>query len=180
MRVLEKNKIKVIETEKLLKEIITSPQEFLENNKLIQALKSQSAIAKYQDNERNISPCSLNTVKSLAEVMLDRGFYSLNELRINAKLAIESAQSSKNNSKPNKQTVIGLKQKVKELESQLEVMRQSNLFMTITIQELRSRLKQLSEHEGTLEERKELYQYHNKKVEAQLSYSLHGEFSGSM
>lgn len=91
MKVLEKNQTKVLETEKLLKEIITTPAEFKDDEVLMKALKSQSGIAKYQDQERNITSCSLNTVKSISEALLERGFLSLDELRINAKLAIEAA-----------------------------------------------------------------------------------------
>ncbi|MFA0520523.1 hypothetical protein AB4501_26590, partial [Vibrio sp. 10N.222.55.E8] len=90
MKVLEKNQTKILETEKLLKEIITAPTEFKNDEELLKALKSQSGIAKYQNQERNITPCSLNTVKSISEALLERGFLSLDELRINAKLAVEA------------------------------------------------------------------------------------------
>nr|MBF4307656.1 hypothetical protein [Vibrio anguillarum] len=85
---LEKNQTKILETEKLLREIITTPTEFKNDEELLKALKSQSGIAKYQNEERNITSCSLNTVKNISEALLERGFLSLDELRINAKLAI--------------------------------------------------------------------------------------------
>ncbi len=116
MKVLEKNQTKILETENLLKEIITAPTEFKDDEELLKALKSQSGIAKYQNQERNITSCSLNTVKSISEALLERGFLSLDELRINAKLAVEAVHHNEKASKGNKQTVVGLKHKVSELE----------------------------------------------------------------
>ncbi|MEZ8052551.1 hypothetical protein [Vibrio atlanticus] len=175
MKVLEKNQTKVLETEKLLREIITSPVGFKGDEELLKALKSQSAIAKYQNQERNITSCSLNTVKSISESLLERGFLSLDELRINAKLAIETLHHVEKSSKGNKQTKVGLKHKVAELESELDAAQRSNSLLTVMVLELRSRLKQLATHEGTVEERQELYREHNRKIEAQMNFTLNGE-----
>ncbi|MGX9419305.1 hypothetical protein ACWU4D_18415 [Vibrio sp. WJH972] len=175
MKVLEKNQTKVLETEKLLREIITSPIEFKRDEELIKALKSQSAIAKYRNQERNIASCSLNTVKNISEALLERGFLSLDELRINAKLAVEAVHHAEKTFKGNKQTVVGLKHKVAELESELDAAQRSNSLLTGMVSELRSRLKQLSVHEGTVEERQELNREYNRKIEAQMNYTLNGE-----
>ncbi|MCQ1060383.1 hypothetical protein LRP52_36940 [Photobacterium sp. ZSDE20] len=175
MKVLEKNQTKVLETDKLLREIITSPAEFKDDEELQLALKSQSAIAKYQNQERRIASCSLNTLKSLSDALLDRGFLSLDELRINAKLAIEAAHHAEKGSKGNKQTVVGLRHKVDELQSELDAAQRSNFLLTVMVSELRSKLKQLAVHEGTVEERQELYRVHNKGIEAELNYTLDGE-----
>ncbi|OBU36488.1 hypothetical protein [Photobacterium phosphoreum] len=175
MKVLEKNQTKVLETEKLLREIITSPAEFKDDEELLKALKSQSAIAKYQNQGRDITSCSLNTVKSISEALLERGFLSLDELRINAKLAIDATHCDERASKGNKQTAVGLKHKVAELESELDAAQRSNFLLTVMVSELRSKLKQLAVHEGTVEERQELYRVHNKKIEAELNYTLNGE-----
>lgn len=176
MKVLEKNQTKILETEKLLREIIITPAEFKNDEELLKALKSQSGIAKYQNQERNITSCSLNTVKSISEALLERGFLSLDELRINAKLAVEeAAHLDEKASKGNKQTVVGLKHKVAELESELDATQRSNSLLTVMVSELRSRLKQLANHEGTVEERQELYREHNRKIEAQMNFTLNGE-----
>lgn len=175
MKVLEKNQTKILETEKLLKEIITAPTEFKNDEELLKALKSQSGIAKYQNQERNITSCSLNTVKSISEALLERGFLSLDELRINAKLAVEAVHHNEKASKGNKQTVVGLKHKVSELESELDAAQRSNSLLTVMVSELRSRLKQLANHEGTVEERQELYREHNRKIEAQMNFTLNGD-----
>ncbi|MEZ9997170.1 hypothetical protein AB4428_02520 [Vibrio lentus] len=175
MKVLEKNQKKILETEKLLREIITTPAEFKNDEELLKALKSQSGIAKYQNEERNITSCSLNTVKSISEALLERGFLSLDELRIKAKLAIEAVHLDEKASKGNKQTVVGLKHKVAELESELDAAQRSNSLLTVVVSELRSRLKQLANHEGTVEERQELYREHNRKIEALMNFTLNGE-----
>ncbi|MGR5245891.1 hypothetical protein ACP3VU_14310 [Vibrio sp. PNB23_22_6] len=174
MKVLEKNQTKILETEKLLREIITTPAEFKNDEELLKALKSQSGIAKYQNQERNITSCSLNTVKSISEALLERGFLSLDELRINAKLAIEAAHHAEKASKGNKQTVVGLKHKVSELESELDAAQRSNSLLTAMIIELRSKLKQIANKE-TLEERQEIYRRHNRTIEAQMNYIDKGE-----
>ncbi|MGR5451939.1 hypothetical protein ACP3V3_19695 [Vibrio sp. PNB22_3_1] len=174
MKVLEKNQTKILETEKLLREVITSPVEFKDDEELMKALKSQSGIAKYQNQERNITSCSLNTVKSISEALLERGFLSLDKLRINAKLAIEAAHHAEKASKGNKQTVVGLKHKVSDLESELDAAQRSNSLLTAMIIELRSKLKQIANKE-TLEERQELYREHNRKIEAQMNFTLNGE-----
>ncbi|MBF4405355.1 hypothetical protein EAY15_19490, partial [Vibrio anguillarum] len=72
-------------------------------------------------------------------------------------------------------TVVGLQHKVAELESELDAAQRSNFLLTVMVSELRSRLKQLANHEGTVEERQELYRTYNKKVEAELNYTLNGE-----
>lgn len=175
MEVLEKNQTKVIETEKLLRAIIEAPLNFRDDDDLQKALKSQSTIAKYENQERHIVTCSLNTVKSISDSLLDRGFLGFNELRINAKAAIETALYDEKGGRPNKQTATGLKLCVAKLEHQVDVMQRTNFFLTVMVSELRSKTKQLSEHNGTLEERKELYRVHNKKIEAELNYTQNGE-----
>tara|TARA_R110001606_G_scaffold372284_2_gene529359 strand:- start:452 stop:982 length:531 start_codon:yes stop_codon:yes gene_type:complete len=172
LKVLKKNQAKVIETEKLLKEVIKSPIDFIGDEGLKDALKSQAAIADYQNLERNIVSCSLNTVKSRSEDLLTRGFISLDELRKNAKSAIEASLLGVKTSKSNKQSAVGLKKRVGELESQLDKAQRSNFLMTVMISELRSKLKQLAEYKGSVEKRKEIYRYHNKKIEAELNHTL--------
>ncbi|MCG9647085.1 hypothetical protein L1D24_00730 [Vibrio brasiliensis] len=175
MRVVERNQKKVLETEKLLKEIITSPNDFKDDVDLIGALRSQSAIAKYENQDRDITACSLNTLKSNSEALLERGFQALDELRINAKEKIENAHNEEGAIRGNKQTAAGLRVKVAELESELDAVQRSNFLLTVMVSELRSKLKQLAMHEGTTEERQDLYREHNRKVEAELNYTLNGE-----
>ena len=175
MKVLEKNQTKVLETVSLLRKVIISPISFIDNDELVNALKSQSGISKYQCLENNIASCSLNTLKNISEVLLDRGFIALDELRINAKLAIEQSLLDERRSKENKQSAVSLNRKIVELKSQLDVTRRINTQMTVIISELRSRLKELVEHDGPIEERKELHRHYNKKIEAELNHTFNGK-----
>ncbi len=175
MKVLEKNQTKVLETEKFLREIITSPTTFKDDAELLKVLTSQAGIAKYENPERNIPSCSLNTLKSNSEALLDRGFLSLDELRINAKLAINNVLYAEKSTRGNKQTATGLQHKVSELKAQLDSAHRSNALLTAMVMEMRAKLKQLAMHEGTQEDRRELYRVHNRKLEAQMSYTFNGE-----
>ncbi|TCV12434.1 hypothetical protein [Vibrio crassostreae] len=175
MKVLEQNQTKILETETFLREIITSPTEFKCDAELLKALTSQAGIAKYENPERNIASCSLNTLKSNSEALLERGFLALDELRINAKSAIEGVLHDKKSTKGNKQTTIGLKLKVSELEAQLDTAQRSNALLTNIVMEMRSKLKQLAMDEGAQEERQQIYRTYNLKLKAKMSYMLDGE-----
>jgi len=171
MKVTEKNQTKILETEKLLLAIIKTPNDFKDDAGLYKALKSQSAMAKYENSEYQIVSCSLNTVKSNSESLLNRGFLGFDELRVNAKTAIEVTLHAEKIGKPNKQTATGLKLKVEELECQLDAMRFACFNLTTVVGDLRSHAKKLSEHSGTFEQRIELYQEENIRVELKLSHA---------
>lgn len=175
MKVLEKNQTKVLETEKLLKEIITTPADFKDDEDLLDVLKSQSDIAKYKNHKRNIEPCSLNTLKSNADALLESGFLALDELRIKAKKKIEEAQSDTGAAKGKSKTKADLESEKAELKSERDAAQRSNTLLTAMVIELRSKLKQLADHEGTAEERQELYREHNQKIQAQMNFISNGE-----
>jgi len=172
METLEVNQKKVLETKSLLIEIITTPENFKVIDEISAALHSQQGLAKFSDSERGIAPCSLNTLKNASELMLDRGFIELNELRINAKNAIEKAVVG---SKANKVTKAGLRNLVDDLESELNTMKKSNFLLETIITELRGDLKRMAYSDDTPDQKKAHYQYLNRKVEAKLNYVLYGE-----
>lgn len=172
MQAKEANQIKVINTIALLKKVINGPTNFKDDEVLVNALKSQGGIAKYENSEHDISGCSLNTLKTTSNCILERGFIALDELRINAKISIERTRLG---SKANKQSQTGLQNKVAELEAQLDIAQRSNFLLTTLIKELRSKLKHMSENDTTVEERKELYRTYNKVIQAELSYTFRRE-----
>ncbi|HCE4734497.1 TPA: hypothetical protein NGU80_003624 [Vibrio parahaemolyticus] len=172
MQAKETNQIKVLNTAEFLKKVITEPDNFKSDDVLIKALNSQGGIAKYENEEKEITSCSLNTLKTASEVLLERGFLELNDLRLNAKSAIEAAIEG---NKANKKTKIGLTHKVNELEAELDITTRSNFLLTTIISDLRSKLKQLAENDDSVEERKELYRRFNKEVQTKLDYTLNGE-----
>lgn len=166
----ESNKQTVIETQKLLLDIINNPATFMYDQPINLALKSQGALAKFKSINRNISSCSLNTLKSLSDKLLDKGFLELDSLRVTAKQSINKSL----NKRIKKTCKLTLQKKLVTLEGHLVVAHQSNFLLTIIIQELRSELKDMAEQDLDSEERNRRYKYTNKKVEAQLTYTLNG------
>lgn len=169
MDTLEINQQKVIETKVLLKEIIGEPVPFKDDLSLKSALKSQGGLAKHSNPERGIASCSLNTLKSASESLLERGFTELDELRVNARDAIESTVVG---NKATKTTLIGLRHKVDDLEYELSIMQKSNFLLTTIICELRGELKRmaLSTESGEFQESE--YRRINRKIEIELNYTL--------
>jgi hypothetical protein len=167
----ETNQRTILATEPLLLEIIKSPGQFKNNDGLVKALKSQGGLAKYEDAERHINTISINTVKSLSELLLDDGFTGFDRLRINARDAIEKAL----NGKIKKSNEESARQKLASTEKTLSITQQSNFLLNTVIKEMRSHLKAMALQDVTEEERLKRYKDINKKVEAQLNYVNYGE-----
>lgn len=172
MNALEQNHKKIVETKKLLLEIVKEPQHFKAVERLKLALKSQMMLAKFTDEERGIVGCSLNTLKNVSEGLLDRGFLELDELRINARNAIMGAIEGE---KANKSTRTGLKHKVSNLESKLNIANKRDFLLTMMITELRAELKKMALSNDSAEQKEARYREINRQVEAKLSYTLDGE-----
>lgn len=173
MSIKESHQVKVLETKKLLTEIINQPLNYNESEEITLALKSQGGLAKYTDVRQGILSCSLNTLKGVSESLLDRGFGELDQLRLNAKRAIEAATE---NTKEHKSSRLGLLSRAKNLEEQLEGMQKCNFQLTVIISELRSELKRFAyAKEESAEQKKLKYEELNKIVEAKLSFIFNGE-----
>jgi len=172
MNILEINQKKVLETKELLTEVIKEPLPFEGDAILTSALKSQGGLAKYINEDRNITSCSLNTLKSASESLLMRGFVELDELRINARNALESAALGE---KATTKTRTGLKHKVEELQIQLSTMKKSNFLQSLIIEDFRYKLKELAYSNPSPEQVQTMYHELNKRIEAKLSYTLNGE-----
>ena len=171
MKRLEKNTNKILNTKLLLQEIITLPVSFKDHTTLILALKSQRKLAQYQNQDRDIESCSLNTFKDTSNKLLDRGFIEINELRIHAKDAIEIALVE---NKPSKKTKTGLKYMVDKLEEKNNILQQNNFLLNVIVNDLRDELKKMSESTDNIENRQVKYQYLNRTIEAKLNYALYG------
>jgi len=167
----ETNQKTILATEALLLEIIKSPDEFKNNDDLVKALKSQGGLAKYVDAERHINTISINTVKSLSELLLDKGFEGFDTLRTNARDDIEKALKGKIKKSNNESA----RQKLASTEETLAITQQSNFLLNTVIKEMRANLKEMALQDWTEEERLKRYKDINKKVEAQLNYVNHGE-----
>ncbi|MEZ8701995.1 hypothetical protein EDB69_3736 [Vibrio crassostreae] len=169
MKTLEINQIKVLNTIALLKKIIHDALSFKDDLSLKSALKSQGGLAKLSIPERGISPCSLNTLKNASESLLERGFKELDELRINAKDAIEKELVG---NKENKNTRTGLTHKVNNLEHQLSITEKSNFLLSMIISELRDELKKMALSNESREFKESEYHRINKKIQTELNYTL--------
>lgn len=169
MNALEVNQQKIIETKALLIDIISDPAPFISDILLKSALKSQTGLAKYSTPTRNIATCSLNTFKSASESILDRGFIELDELRVNAKNAIEGYVVG---SKATKTTRTGLRNKVDDLEYKLDTMKKSNFLLISIIGELSCNLKEMASSTKSREYKESEYRRINRTVEVKLNYTL--------
>lgn len=138
MTKLETNTRSVEATKTLLLAIIDEPQEFKTDEALIGALKSQGALAKYEDQDCDIVACSLNTQKSVAERLFAEGYDYLDTLRKNALMAITASLEQKKRS--NKTTHAGKNKRIAELEEDIALLEQQNVMLIALVQNLKGKL----------------------------------------
>jgi hypothetical protein len=144
MTKLEINSRSVQATKTLLLAIIDEPHDFKTNDTIIEALKSQGALAKYEDQARDIVACSLNTQKTVAERLFEEGYDNLDALRKNASAAISAAIEIKKRS--NKTTHEGKNKRIAELEGDIALLEQQNLMLTALVQTLKGKLANYAEN----------------------------------
>lgn len=130
----------VLALERLLAQVITKPSDFVEDAELRGALNSQAGLASLDrvvsgggEPASNTFPTSLNTLKKYSDECLIGGFNSLNALRMKAIEAFEREERKK--AKSNKRTKSGLRLKVQDVESELEMLRQTNYLLLRGLQE---------------------------------------------
>lgn len=130
----------VLALERLLAQVITKPSDFVDDTELRSAFKSQAGLASLDrvvsaggGSGINTFPTSLNTLKKYSDECLVGGFNSLNALRIKAIEAFEREERKK--AKSNKRTKAGLSLKVTDVESELEMLRQTNYLLLRALQE---------------------------------------------
>lgn len=119
-----------------LLEVIDKPIIWAENYEFINSLKSQTKLARWESIERNITSCSLNTLKASAEKVLNDGFSGIDLRRIGALEAIEREVAKK--LRPKAGTRIALDAKVKEQSVQIAMLEARNMTLTFFIRELQS------------------------------------------
>lgn len=170
MKILQKNQEKVTNTKELLLHIINEPEKF--NTPEIQnALMSQRKLAAFFSKEYNITSCTLNTLKSAAEYCLSRGFIELDELRQNAKAALEKKIIK--DSDPNHNTKAYFKERLKNAEIELDMSKRTILGLTTIIGEMSLELARMANSSNmTNEERQALYRDLNNKLQHKLSFTL--------
>jgi hypothetical protein len=119
------NSLSAIALSELLRRVIQSPSGFAADTLLVEALRSQGALAKYERRSESIVPSSINTLKKWAAEQLDGGWDALDHLRKGAKEALlQSAQRQRGSSKSTK---AGLLARTSKLEANLLEQRRVNL-----------------------------------------------------
>lgn len=162
--------------ENLLKSSVSEPGAFTDNKEYLAALRSQRKLAAYSDEELDILPCALNTLKSHADQVLDQGYQGLDTLRIAAFEAIDTAVEHHKQS--NKSTKRGALNLLKQKEAELDLLRQQNIHLVYICQELK-RLAQLyaSNGDDTL---KAICDKDMKRINMLLSISAPSEISNEV
>lgn len=170
VKILQKNQDKVTNTKILLIKIINEPEKY--NLPEIQsALCSQRKLAAFSSEKCAIAPCTLNTLKSAAEYCLPRGFIELDELRQNAKAALE--KEIVKDSDPNHNTKAYFKERLKNAEIELDMSKRTIMGLTTIIGEMSLELARMANSGNmTNEKRQALYQDLNNKLQHKLSFTL--------
>ena len=120
----------------LIKEVIEKPSEWIEDTAFIVVLKSQGRLAHFESAERKIHSCSLNTLKSSADEVLDDGFVGLDLRRINALKEIEWEISKEQ--RPKRGSRAALKERVNHQAKFIVALEARNMTLTYYIRELQS------------------------------------------
>ena len=107
---MKANKESVVRLIELLNQVIDTPAQFLGDDDLRVAVKSQLKLAEYNNSERGIVSCSLNTLKKLASGV-GEGFDGLEALRVESGRAL---------SKPRPKNKPGSRRTLQEHKTKLE------------------------------------------------------------
>jgi len=148
----------------LLSDIQTSPEKFISDEILINALRSQGELAKYSNPEKQIYGVSLNTLKSVGDKHLLNGFESLDIARKKSLQKINSLKNKNNNSyyKSRKQ----LDEENKFLKKSIKDLEAENMILTTLVNLMKGKLKENAKSKVAISD----YEDTSKKLEAILSY----------
>ena len=143
----ERSSKSVINLCKLLRKVCESPEAYRNDEYLRTALKSQGGLAKYSNNDFDITPTSINTIKRVAYEVVDGGFKALDDLRTGALERIEHHELKEK--KSNKRTRVGLVKRVDELENDVMKLEQINFLLVQSITETISDIKSIANIESS-------------------------------
>ena len=133
-----------------LLEVIRTPKDWYTNQELIEALKAQGKLAKWDDPTRGIDAVSLNTLKASTEELLEGGYGALDQLRKGALAAIE-AHKEKGKAGHTK-TKTGLQKKLIEQKHHIRLLEQQNMMLVYLLSELKAKAtKYASEGSATVQ-----------------------------
>ena len=100
---LERSSRSVINLRERLRNVCEFPEAYRDDKDLRTALKSQGELAKYTNNDFDIIPTSINTIKRVSYDVIDGGFKALDDLRKGALERIEDHELKEK--KSNKRTL---------------------------------------------------------------------------
>jgi len=143
----ERDNRSIRELREVLREVVAKPGSFQSSAKLLRALGSQGALAKYEDADRGIVGMSLNTQKLVAEK--DFGYDTLDRLRRAAFTAIHNEINKAAAS--NKSTKVGLIRRVVELEQEVQLLEGDLAQITFALARMIAVGRTMSEAIGTPE-----------------------------
>lgn len=127
-----------------LVDIENFPEKYInEKLTLIEILKSQGGLSKYENKDIGIEKTSLNTLKRISPSVIDGGFDELNKCRIKA---LHSIKNDKTKNISNKNSKNGLELTIKDLENKIKLLQESQL---ILIQGLTKGISSLNQIEKT-------------------------------
>ncbi|WP_161897918.1 hypothetical protein [Pseudomonas yangonensis] len=139
---------------KLLVDIGQSPGDYTDNEKVLNALKSQGGLCSLdieffiQDESFTIHPISLNTLKKrLADNEPNKDFQHLEKLRAHAQNAI--SKLSKELTPPNKRTRSALEDQVEELKASISTLQAVNMVLIQALEINRKDLITISDTTNT-------------------------------
>lgn len=173
MNILQKNREKITNTKQLLIDIISDPDQY-NIPEIKNALSGQRKLAAFSSEEYKISACALNTLKNAADNVLLRGFIELDELRQNAKQALD--KEALKISKPNHNTKEYFKERLRNVEEELDQSKRTIMNLTAIIGDITAELARIStSHHITNEEREAIYKDVNNKLQHKLSFTFRTE-----
>ena len=142
----ERSSRSVINLRDFLRQVCKSPDAYKKDEDLRAALKSQGGLAKYTNNDFDIIPSSINTIKRVSYEAIDGGFEALDDLRKGALERIEDHELKEK--KSNKRTRTGLAMRVDELEDNILKLEHINFLLLQAFSEVISDIKSVANMEN--------------------------------
>lgn len=127
-----------------LREIIAYPTKYREATDILDTLKTQAKLAKYENPEAGIKAMSLNTFKAVADFDAPGGFSQIDSLR---RQAIDKLTQAEVNVGLNDSTKASKKREIRKLSSDMDALRAANLVLLRTISKVLVDLKNISDTE---------------------------------
>jgi len=129
-----KKGLSVLALKTFLQQIVQKPGSYTNEANIVEFLKSQGSLSKYDDEDRAIYGSSLNTVKRVANSVIDGGFETLDRLRVSALEAVNTHKIRTASS--NKVTKAGLKNQKNEKDHELQQALQDIWHLTMVIRKV--------------------------------------------